>query len=177
MKTMVINHDRLKQEEMEERVYKARCILLNKKKECYIQNYGGVYLFPGGAIQEGETSRDAVIREVEEELGIRLSNEDLELLGTCELYAKEFPNRKDTATSKRYMKSDYYVCCADFTVNLEKQKLTAREKSTRFEIYHIPIEEIETLLQEEMTTKKRIFFDEEIRLVMQLLKENYCGRD
>lgn len=33
---------------------------------------GGLYCFPGGGIEPGETSKDAVIRELAEELGVQI---------------------------------------------------------------------------------------------------------
>ena len=42
--------------------------------------FAGQWCFPGGHVEDGETSRDAVIRELHEELGVAV--EPIELLGT-----------------------------------------------------------------------------------------------
>lgn len=42
--------------------------------------HAGAWCFPGGHVEPGETSRNAVIREIEEELGLLV--EPLALLGT-----------------------------------------------------------------------------------------------
>lgn len=53
------------------------------------KSHPGEWETPGGCSQEGETSINTIIREVEEEVGITLSEEDLELIGT-QLYKKQF---------------------------------------------------------------------------------------
>ena len=43
---------------------KSRAIINNSEGKILIANYGGVYLFPGGSIEERETPEKAVIREI-----------------------------------------------------------------------------------------------------------------
>jgi 8-oxo-dGTP diphosphatase len=52
--------------------------------------YHGLLEFPGGGIELGETPLEAVIREVEEEVGIVVGRDLARLMGT---YTNEFPNR------------------------------------------------------------------------------------
>lgn len=42
----------------------------------------GVYSFPGGRVEKNETIRQAVIREVQEELGLAIDENDLEFVHT-----------------------------------------------------------------------------------------------
>ena len=44
------------------------------------KSHAGLWEFPGGKVEEGETAEDAAIRECREELGIELSVEDLKPL-------------------------------------------------------------------------------------------------
>ena len=68
-------------------------ILNNRKllitKRSMEKSHPGEWDTPGGCSQEGEISVNTIIREVEEEIGITLSEEDLELIGT-HLYKKQF---------------------------------------------------------------------------------------
>lgn len=52
--------------------------------------YHGLQEFPGGGIEIGETPLDAIVREVEEEVGITISAEDGKLFG---VYRNEFPSK------------------------------------------------------------------------------------
>lgn len=42
--------------------------------------YEGMWLIPGGGVEEGESKEQAVIREVQEEVGLDISDESLEYL-------------------------------------------------------------------------------------------------
>jgi len=53
-------------------------ILLGKSRKGGV--YHGTWMVPGGGIEEGETMRDAVIREIREEVGVDISPFDIKLL-------------------------------------------------------------------------------------------------
>ena len=49
---------------------KARVLLENSRGEIVVSSYGGIYLLPGGSIDDGENPNTAILREIKEELGI-----------------------------------------------------------------------------------------------------------
>ncbi|MCC2678806.1 MAG: MutT/NUDIX family hydrolase/pyrophosphatase [Pseudobdellovibrio sp.] len=51
----------------------------------------GEWEFPGGKVEPGETQREALVREIQEELGYVLDGEKLSLLGD---HIHQYPNRK-----------------------------------------------------------------------------------
>lgn len=56
-------------------------ILLQKKDLRYL-SYPGIWSFFGGAVEKGETPKEAVIRELKEEIGINF--EEIKLFNTCD---------------------------------------------------------------------------------------------
>lgn len=71
-------------------------ILIGKLKEEQVTNFGGIkYIFPGGKIEENETSEEAVEREIKEETGL-----------VCEIVSK-IGERIHPKTGKEI---EYYHC-------------------------------------------------------------------
>ena len=61
-------------------IYKAAGIIIVDRKVLVERSVGKEYfIHPGGKIEPGETSKQAVIRELKEEFGIGVHEEDLEL--------------------------------------------------------------------------------------------------
>lgn len=61
------------------------CALIEKDGKVLVLAYdypgGRVYAIPGGGVKEGETLADSVVREYEEELGIKVKLGDLRFVG------------------------------------------------------------------------------------------------
>jgi len=98
-------------------------ILLNKKGEILLQKRSSTkeiepnkWAWHGGHVIAGETSKEAIIRETKEELGLTLSKNQIKLL--VELRRDKFPNRQYTVA--------YYSRC---NLNVDEFKIQKDELS------------------------------------------------
>ena len=71
MKIIKFNKENVSDKEVEDLVVKSRGIILNEQGKALIVKYAGLYMFPGGRIEEKDLNeRDALNRELQEESGI-----------------------------------------------------------------------------------------------------------
>ena len=70
MKIVVHNDDNLKENDINERIYRARGVIINSRDEILLGYCKGTYQFPGGYLEEGETIEECLKREVQEETGL-----------------------------------------------------------------------------------------------------------
>ena len=93
MKKVVFNDDNLSEEEMDVTINKVRGIILNAKGQILLCKYAGVYLLPGGSIDEGETEKEAFKREIYEETGIEI-DEEIEKFLEIQTFNKNYYERR-----------------------------------------------------------------------------------
>lgn len=91
MKKIIINKERLTKEEIDKTKIKSRIIILNNKNELILCNYNGCYLLIGGKVEDKETVKEAALREAQEEIGVILSENDLDDFIIIEHYQKTIP--------------------------------------------------------------------------------------
>ena len=93
MAILIINKDDLRIDEVQAFQTKARAILVDKANRVLVANYGGVILLPGGSVDDEETIMQAVIRELQEEIGVEYIPEELKLLTNIKYFQKNYPKR------------------------------------------------------------------------------------
>ena len=67
MKTIIINDNNLKDEEIERKVVRVKGLLLNSKGKIMLVHNNNTYQFPGGHKEETESLKECMLREMEEE--------------------------------------------------------------------------------------------------------------
>lgn len=73
-------------------IYKAAGIIIVGRKLLFTRAEGmEVFIDPGGQIEQGETAKQALVRELKEELSIDVNEDDLEAFGE---YSAEAANHK-----------------------------------------------------------------------------------
>lgn len=145
MKTIVINKYNLKEEDMTEVVKRVKILLINSKNEILLGYSHNTYQFPGGHVEENEELCQTIIREVEEETGIKLDpNIIFEPFAVNYGYYKDWPS----IGKNRKIEIYYYEIKTDELPNLYNTNYTENEKNGGFELRYISLNNIEVVLRE-----------------------------
>ena len=156
MEKLIINKERLTKEDIEKTKIKSRIIILNNKNELILCNYNGCYLLIGGKVENQETVKEAALREAQEEIGVILSENDLD----------------DFIIIKNNLLITYYFISKK-KVEIENDKITLSEseKKQNFKLIQASPKEIIQLLESNNTQNPRaVYYEEELQEVLQRIK-------
>ena len=82
MEKIIVNFDNLRTEDINEKIYRPRAIMINSDKEILLGFCDNTFQFPGGFLEQNETLIEGLRREILEETGISLDNgTDLKVKG------------------------------------------------------------------------------------------------
>lgn len=154
---------------------KSRAIIVNNEGKILLANYGGVYLLPGGSVDDSENPEDAIIRELMEETGLEINKLDLFLKLRC--FQNGYLTRSGCVIN-RVLITYYYVGYEKDAIK-GNRKLTEKEIKDSFELRYYSIAELEDILRKNKSENPRSkYFNEELVEVInsykeyKLLKEN-----
>lgn len=136
MKELIYNYDNLLESEITEVVIRMKILLINSDK--IILGYErGIYQFPGGHLEENETFHDCIKREILEETGILISDEQIdEPIYKIISLNKNHPEVGKNRKSEIY----YYVVYTDKHPDMSKTNYTENELAGNFMIEEIPLD-------------------------------------
>lgn len=135
MKEIIYNYDNLKEEDVTELVIRIKVLLL-KDDKLLIGNENGVFQFIGGHLEEGENFKDCLKREVMEETGIVLDeNEIIKPFMKTTYLNKDWPKKGKNRKCEIY----YYVVNTNKNIDLDKTNYTENEKNQNFKIEELPL--------------------------------------
>ena len=144
MKTITINHDNLKDKEVDEIVVRAKGILINDKDEIMLGYAHKTYQFPGGHVKEGENNVETLFREIKEETGIVLSDTTIKPFEKVIYYTKNYRNSGLNRRNEIY----YYVINTNENVHKKGMDLDSWEKTGKYVIKRVPLKDVEKILNE-----------------------------
>lgn len=135
MKEVIYNYDYLTEEDITEIVIRMKALIINSDN-IYIGNENGIFQFPGGHLEEGETFNECLKREVLEETGIILEDKEIERpFMKVTFLNKDWPEVGKNRKAEIY----YYVIKTDKNPDLSRVKYTEHEKEGNFKIEEIPL--------------------------------------
>ena len=145
----------------------ARSIMIRNGKIAMIhsQKYD-YYKFPGGGIEDGESPIEAMIRETQEEAGLKVIPETVKEYGFVHRIQKS-----DHNPSECFVQDNYYYLC-DAVDGSVSQNLDDYEKEESYQLEYVePSVAIEKNRRVKESPYNRMMFEREARVVEMLLSE------
>lgn len=172
---IVINPDNSTPDDKWQYFNKVRAIVENGNGELLITSEAGKHIFPGGTREDGESSIDTIIRELEEETGIKFNPLTLEKVLELDTLYKDYYDYRTTRITPRYTKTIYYYVKSNSDINVGKMSLTEGEIKEKFKIAFVDIDTLfELLSRNHSEARNGQFFDNENKVVMEkVLKPKY----
>ena len=151
MKQLIYNYDNLTEEDITERKYRARGLIINSNNEILLGYSESVYMFPGGHLEGEETIEECLLREIEEETGLVIDKEVPELLYRISHYNRNWPSDG----INRYTEFDYYLIKTDEKYNIDNMHLDEYETEHGYELKYVSFDDFEKLLNDTINDNPR----------------------
>ena len=151
MKEVIYNRDNLRDEDVNNLVVRIKVLLINNGK-ILIGNENSVFEFPGGHLEEGESFSDCLKREVKEETGIELDDNEIEDAFLRVVYLnKDYPKKGINRRNEIY----YYVVKTNKKVDLSKTNYTENELKHNFKIEEFNLDEVIDRIKENIPNNEK----------------------
>jgi len=150
IKIVTYNDDKLKDNEIDEIVVRAKCLLIDSKDNVLLGFCENSYQFPGGHLEKGEVIEDCLIREVKEETGISLKKDELKELMIINHYTKNYRDSNKNRLNKIY----YFLVLTDDEPNLDKTNYVERERLGGFTLEKVNLKDIDKVLEGNVDANK-----------------------
>lgn len=167
MELIMFNEDGLKDNEIDKLVRKVRAFVVNEEtRQVLLVHYAGLYMLPGGSIEEGESEQEALEREIVEESGIVVSEDQTMPFLMMSSYDKNYFDRKDGVIN-RLTQTIFFKVVTNQGINEEKKKLSESEVEKKQTIEFVDIDTMRELIETNPSDNpKRKQFDREILMAL-----------
>ena len=151
MKETIYNQDYLKDEDITEVVIRTKALIINDKN-IILGNENNIYQFPGGHLEENETFEECLKREILEETGIEIDDNEIK-----EPFMKVTYLNKDWPAIGQNRKSEiyYYLIKTSKNPDMSKVKYTEHEKQGNFKIESIPLSESISVIEDNISKNEK----------------------
>lgn len=151
MKEVIYNNDNLKENEVTELVVRTKCLVINNKY-IFLGNEDGKLQFPGGHLEENESLLDCLKREVREETGIVLSDDEISKPFLKVIYYnKDWPTKGNNRKCEIY----YYAVNTNKDIDLINTKYTEKELEKHFKIDKVLLKDAVWYIENNIKNNKK----------------------
>lgn len=163
MQEIDFNEEQLTNNQINKIVRKVRAFVIDSEtNKVLLVNYAGLYMLPGGSIDNEETEVEALKREILEESGIIIDNEDLISFLIINSYDKNYFDRKKGMIN-RLTQTTFFKVVTDKKIDVTKKELSQSEKEKNHIIDYINISNIRSMVENNTSDNpKRKQFDREL---------------
>ena len=152
VKTIIHNKDNLSNKDITELVIRSKGLLINDRNEILIAKENNVFEFPGGHLEENETLNECLKREILEETGIVLDDNEFNNYFFKVIYKnKDYPTKCNNRMCEIY----YYIIKTNKKPNTSKLNLTEMEKINNFNVNYYKLDEVIKVLIDNLETDER----------------------
>ena len=142
MKEIFYNHDNLVKEEIDETVIRVKGLLINSHDEILIGYGNKTYQFPGGHLENNESLVQGLKREIKEETGIVLDNDNYKPFMKITYYNKNYRNTNKNRENIIY----YYEIRTDEEPDVNNTNLDINEIKGNYVIKKISLDKVNDVL-------------------------------
>ena len=142
IKEILYNYDNLTEDDIDEVVIRCKALIINSKNEITLGYSNKTYQFPGGHLEEKETLTECLLREIEEETGIKLKDAKIEPFQKITYYNKNYHESNKNRKNEIY----YFIVKSDAKFNMKYAKLDEGEKEGNYIPITVPINKVKQIL-------------------------------
>ena len=168
MKEILYNNDSLTKEEINNKVERAKIVIVNLNNEILLGYSKGEYQIIGGHLKAGETYDECVTREVSEETGINIPYQKREPFIIIRYYTRDYPK---VGQNTEYI-AKYFEIKTDLKPNINKMSLDKEEQKNNFEFEFIKLDKVIEILENSIDTANNpLVVKDTIEVIKEYLKK------
>jgi len=151
MKEIVYNKCFLKEKDITKIVQRAKVLLINQDK-IILGNENDVYQFPGGHLEENETYEECLKREIKEETGIYIDNDEISSpFMSITSFHKDWPKEGENQKTKII----YYIVKTNKEPDLKNTSYTEHEKECNYKLEKIALKKVIDFLNDNLSKNEK----------------------
>ena len=167
---------------MEKEVKKVRAVVINEKGQILVmKTNSNIYMLPGGKLDNDESNKEALTREVLEESGILLSEEKIKGPFFQTEYYGIYVDDDTQRLARKHVDTQFYLAYTNQPIDETKMKMTKREKARgqkpTFMNLSILRYQIEQEMDNPINNERKKRYDKELLQILDEFKNNQLDTD